>query len=152
MLAGVRFNETWDSYDICFMNLFYFIQRSCIKLTNVDHKSDLQEKMGILSSLFLSFDNIIYQQWTHLLAFKNPVSGLLPASLYRARFNVEDAACGDSWIRDNVYSILAVWGMSRAFCKNSDMDEEKSKQYEMEQVIYYILSCMCASWFWTKFC
>ena len=39
-----------------------------------------------------------------------------------------------AWIRDNVYSILSVWGLSMAYKKNADMDEERAKTYELEQV------------------
>ncbi len=38
-----------------------------------------------------------------------------------------------AWIRDNVYSILAVWALSMAYKKYTDMDEDKAKTYELEQ-------------------
>lgn len=66
---------------------------------------------------------------------QNPVTGLLPASLYRAQF-VPEKDCSDSWIRDNVYGILAVWGLSLAYCKTVDYGEDKSRQYELEQVCF----------------
>lgn len=37
-------------------------------------------------------------------------------------------------MRDNVYSILAVWGLGMAYRKNADLDEDKAKAYELEQV------------------
>lgn len=40
----------------------------------------------------------------------------------------------DAWVRDNVYSILAVWGLGMAYRKNADRDEDKAKAYELEQV------------------
>ena len=50
------------------------------------------------------------------------MTGLLPAS----------ADHRDAWVRDNVYSILAVWGLGLAYRKNADRDEAKA--YELEQV------------------
>ncbi|XP_057312817.1 phosphorylase b kinase regulatory subunit alpha, liver isoform-like isoform X2 [Hydractinia symbiolongicarpus] len=80
-----------------------------------------------------------------ILDFQNPVTGLLPASLYRAQF-VPEKDCSDSWIRDNVYSILAVWGLSLAYCKTVDYGEDKSRQYELEQSVVKLmrglLTCM----------
>ena len=37
-------------------------------------------------------------------------------------------------MRDNVYGILAVWGLSLAYKKNADADEDRAKVYELEQV------------------
>lgn len=52
------------------------------------------------------------------------MTGLLPASEQQK----------DAWVRDNVYSILAVWGLGMAYRKNADRDEDKAKAYELEQV------------------
>lgn len=52
------------------------------------------------------------------------MTGLLPASKEQP----------DAWVRDNVYSILSVWGLSLAYRKNADRDEDKAKAYELEQV------------------
>ncbi|KAG0412106.1 hypothetical protein HPB47_010745 [Ixodes persulcatus] len=38
-----------------------------------------------------------------------------------------------AWVRDNVYSILAVWALSMAYKKNADLDEDRAKTYELEQ-------------------
>lgn len=57
-----------------------------------------------------------YQQVDELiLKRQHPVSGLLPASTaVNQHGNYTDA-----WVRDNVYSILAVWGLSIAYRKHS---------------------------------
>lgn len=55
---------------------------------------------------------------------QNSVTGLLPAA----------ADQQNAWVRDNVYSILAVWGLGMAYRKNADRDEDKAKAYELEQV------------------
>jgi phosphorylase kinase alpha/beta subunit len=39
-----------------------------------------------------------------------------------------------AWVRDNVYAILAVWGLSLAYRKTADLDEDLAKAYELEQV------------------
>ncbi|KFV50905.1 Phosphorylase b kinase regulatory subunit alpha, skeletal muscle isoform, partial [Gavia stellata] len=52
----------------------------------------------------------------------------------------------DAWVRDNVYSILAVWGLGLAYRKNADRDEDKAKAYELEQSVVKLmrglLQCM----------
>lgn len=55
---------------------------------------------------------------------QNPVTGLLSAGVDHK----------DAWVRDNIYSILAVWGLGMAYRKNADRDEDKAKAYELEQV------------------
>ncbi|XP_010001757.1 PREDICTED: phosphorylase b kinase regulatory subunit alpha, skeletal muscle isoform, partial [Chaetura pelagica] len=64
------------------------------------------------------------------------VTGLLPAGAHHR----------DAWVRDNVYSILAVWGLGLAYRKNADRDEDKAKAYELEQSVVKLmrglLQCM----------
>uniref|UniRef100_A0A8C5QTA2 Phosphorylase b kinase regulatory subunit n=1 Tax=Leptobrachium leishanense TaxID=445787 RepID=A0A8C5QTA2_9ANUR len=71
-----------------------------------------------------------------ILCHQNAVTGLLPASCEEK----------DAWVRDNVYSILAVWGLSLAYRKNADRDEDKAKAYELEQSVVKLmrglLQCM----------
>ena len=57
---------------------------------------------------------------------------MLPPSLFQGQFN--EKTNKHSWVRDNVYSIFAIWALSRAYKKKMDFDAEKSKQYELEQV------------------
>ncbi|KAM4630755.1 phosphorylase b kinase regulatory subunit alpha, liver isoform [Polymixia lowei] len=71
-----------------------------------------------------------------ILCHQNPVTGLLPASAQQR----------DAWVRDNVYSVLAVWGLGMAYRKNADRDEDKAKAYELEQSVVKLmqglLQCM----------
>ncbi|XP_042348339.1 phosphorylase b kinase regulatory subunit alpha, liver isoform isoform X2 [Plectropomus leopardus] len=71
-----------------------------------------------------------------ILRHQNPVTGLLPASAQKK----------DAWVRDNVYSVLAVWGLGMAYRKNADRDEDKAKAYELEQSVVKLmqglLQCM----------
>ncbi|KAH0624722.1 hypothetical protein JD844_032461 [Phrynosoma platyrhinos] len=68
--------------------------------------------------------------------YQNPVTGLLSASTEQK----------DAWVRDNIYSILAVWGLGMAYRKNADRDEDKAKAYELEQNVVKLmrglLQCM----------
>nr|XP_057944682.1 phosphorylase b kinase regulatory subunit alpha, liver isoform isoform X4 [Doryrhamphus excisus] len=64
-----------------------------------------------------------------ILCHQNPVTGLLPASTQKK----------DAWVRDNVYSILAVWGLGMAYRKNADRDEDKAKAYELEQSVVKLM-------------
>ncbi|XP_047699506.1 phosphorylase b kinase regulatory subunit alpha, skeletal muscle isoform isoform X4 [Prionailurus viverrinus] len=64
-----------------------------------------------------------------ILCHQNPVTGLLPASYDQK----------DAWVRDNVYSILAVWGLGLAYRKNADQDEDKAKAYELEQSVVKLM-------------
>ena len=63
---------------------------------------------------------------------QHPVTGLLPAFLY------EDLTPGwaknDAWVRDNVYSVLSIWGMSVAYKRRADTEGDRLKAYELEQV------------------
>lgn len=65
-----------------------------------------------------------------ILNNQNPVTGLLAAS------NETD----HSWVRDNVYSILAVWGLALAFKKHADKDFGRAKAYELEQCVVSLSS------------
>ncbi|RLW07688.1 hypothetical protein DV515_00003644 [Chloebia gouldiae] len=71
-----------------------------------------------------------------ILCHQNPVTGLLSAG----------ADHKDAWVRDNIYSILAVWGLGMAYRKNADRDEDKAKAYELEQNVVKLmrglLQCM----------
>jgi phosphorylase kinase alpha/beta subunit len=60
---------------------------------------------------------------------KNAVTGLLPTAHKHQNEQISDHA----WVRDNLYSILAVWALSMAYKKNTDLDEDRAKTYELEQ-------------------
>jgi phosphorylase kinase alpha/beta subunit len=46
------------------------------------------------------------------------VSGLVPADAHGHKH---------AWIRDNVYSIMAVWALALAYKKSADFDEDRAK-------------------------
>jgi phosphorylase kinase alpha/beta subunit len=74
-----------------------------------------------------------YQQIkTIILARQNPITGLLPASTaITAHGDYTDA-----WVRDNVYSILAVWGLALAYRK---VDHDEGRTYELEQSVVKLM-------------
>ncbi|KAM3865333.1 phosphorylase b kinase regulatory subunit alpha, skeletal muscle isoform-like [Diretmus argenteus] len=84
----------------------------------------------------VKLDNYARMVQNTILKHQDPVTGLLPGS--------EDAP--HAWVRDNVYSVLAVWGLSLAYRKNADRNEDKAKAYELEQSVVKLmrglLQCM----------
>ncbi|HSC89557.1 MAG TPA: glycoside hydrolase family 15 protein [Polyangiaceae bacterium] len=63
---------------------------------------------------------------------QNPVSGLLPAST--AITSHGDYT--DAWVRDNVYSILAVWGLGLAY---RSLDQDDGRGHELEQRTVFLM-------------
>ncbi|WP_407900444.1 glycoside hydrolase family 15 protein, partial [Scytonema sp. NUACC26] len=77
-------------------------------------------------------DSYYQQIKTIILARQNPITGLLPASTaITAHGDYTDA-----WVRDNVYSILAVWGLALAYRK---VDESKGRTYELEHSVVKLM-------------
>ncbi|XP_060531826.1 probable phosphorylase b kinase regulatory subunit alpha isoform X1 [Cylas formicarius] len=66
-----------------------------------------------------------YQRVVHkiIMSKQNPVTGLFPLSESNKH----------AWIRDNVYCVMSVWGLSMAYKKMADQDEDRAKTYELEQ-------------------
>jgi phosphorylase kinase alpha/beta subunit len=67
-----------------------------------------------------------------ILSRQHPVSGLLPASTaINNHGNYTDA-----WVRDNVYSILAVWGLALAYRK---LEVDEGRTYELEHSVVKLM-------------
>ncbi|MEB3181070.1 MAG: glycoside hydrolase family 15 protein [Nostocaceae cyanobacterium] len=82
----------------------------------------MSKKVPQLSS---QLDHYYQQIKTIILSRQNPITGLLPASTaVTAHGDYTDA-----WVRDNVYSILAVWGLAIAYRK---LDDDNGRTYELE--------------------
>ncbi|MGK7887976.1 MAG: glycoside hydrolase family 15 protein [Leptolyngbyaceae cyanobacterium] len=70
---------------------------------------------------------------TLIISRQTPLFGLLPAS---TAITVHGDYT-DAWVRDNVYSILAVWGLALAYRK---MDEgDRGRTYELEQRVVKLM-------------
>ena len=81
--------------------------------------SDRHAGLGQLDAYLDQVDAII-------LSRQDPITGLLPASTaVNAHGDYTDA-----WVRDNVYSILAAWGLALAYRR---LDEGDDRAYRLEQ-------------------
>lgn len=73
-----------------------------------------------------SLDKYYKQIKAVIIDKQHPISGLLPASTaITVHGNYQDA-----WVRDNVYSILAVWGLALAYRK---LDNDGGRGFELQQ-------------------
>ena len=84
--------------------------------------------MKTVTALQARLEHYYQQIKTIILSRQNPITGLLPASTaITAHGDYTDA-----WVRDNVYSILGVWGLALAYRK---IDEDKGRTYELEHSV-----------------
>jgi phosphorylase kinase alpha/beta subunit len=60
-----------------------------------------------------------------ILSRQNPATGLIPASVAVT----SHGDYRDAWVRDNVYSIMAVWGLALAYRR---LDDNLGRAYELE--------------------
>ncbi|HEY9846040.1 MAG TPA: glycoside hydrolase family 15 protein, partial [Candidatus Caenarcaniphilales bacterium] len=79
-----------------------------------------------------------YRQITTIILLRqNPITGLLPASTaITAHGDYTDA-----WVRDNVYSILAVWGLALAYRKVDD----GGRKFELEHSVVKLMRGLLVS-------
>lgn len=84
------------------------------------------------SQLLDRLDYYYHQVKKIILTRQNPITGLLPASTaITAHGDYTDA-----WVRDNVYSILAVWGLALAYRK---IDDDKGRTFELEHSVVKLM-------------
>ena len=83
--------------------------------------------------------DVYYQQVKSVILDKqHPISGLLPASTaITVHGNYQDA-----WVRDNVYSILAVWGLALAY---RNIDDDNGREYELSQRTVKLMRALLTS-------
>ncbi|HEY9599274.1 MAG TPA: glycoside hydrolase family 15 protein, partial [Cyanophyceae cyanobacterium] len=83
-------------------------------------------------ALSARLDDYYHQIKAVILDRQNPITGLLPASTaVNAHGDYTDA-----WVRDNVYSILAVWGLGLAYRK---LDAESGRTFELEHSVVKLM-------------
>jgi phosphorylase kinase alpha/beta subunit len=88
--------------------------------------------MKTVTQLQARLDYYYEQIKTIILVRQNPITGLLPAST--AITSHGDYT--DAWVRDNVYSILAVWGLALSYRK---LDEDTGRAYELEHSVVKLM-------------
>jgi phosphorylase kinase alpha/beta subunit len=80
----------------------------------------------------IKLDTYYQQVQDVILSKQNWISGLLPASTaVNSHGNYTDA-----WVRDNVYSILAAWGLALAYRRN---EENQGRTYLLEQSVVKLM-------------
>lgn len=85
----------------------------------------LDQLNTLLEKHYFSIDQII-------LSRQDPITGLLPASTaITAHGDYTDA-----WVRDNVYSILSVWGLSLSYRKHNPDDV---RSYTLSQSVVKLM-------------
>ncbi|XP_069129417.1 probable phosphorylase b kinase regulatory subunit alpha isoform X5 [Argopecten irradians] len=72
------------------------------------------------------YQRLVYKT---ILKHQDPVTGLFGGTVTH----------NHAWVRDNLYSIMAVWGLAQAYKKNADLDEDRAKTYELEQAVVKLM-------------
>ena len=85
-----------------------------------------------LALLQAQLDGYYHQVKTTILSRQHPISGLMPAST--AVNSHGDYT--DAWVRDNVYSILAVWGLALAYRR---LEDDQGRTVELEQSVVKLM-------------
>jgi phosphorylase kinase alpha/beta subunit len=90
------------------------------------------------SSLQAKLNEYYDEIQTIILSRQNPITGLLPASTaVNAHGDYTDA-----WVRDNVYSILAVWGLAIA---HRHHDPDNARTFELDQSVVKLMRGLLAA-------
>ncbi|KAK3769886.1 hypothetical protein RRG08_036931 [Elysia crispata] len=63
-----------------------------------------------------------------ILKYQSPMTGMISGN-----------DKNHSWVRDNVYCIMAVWGLALAYKKTVDLDEDRAKAYELEKAVVHAM-------------
>jgi phosphorylase kinase alpha/beta subunit len=90
-----------------------------------------EERLNQLDRYFEAVQSVI-------LARQHPVTGLLPAS---TAITVHGDYT-DAWVRDNVYSIYAVWGLALAYRRHAPDD---SRRRELEHAVVRLMRGLLAA-------
>ena len=86
----------------------------------------------------MQLDDYYHQVQSIILARQNPITGLLPASTAITLHGDYT----DAWVRDNVYSILSVWGLAIAYRRE---DYQQGRAYELEQSVVKLMRGLLTS-------
>lgn len=94
--------------------------------------------MGHKSKILEKLDNYYSSIKTIILSKQHPVTGLIPASV---AVNVH-GDYRDAWVRDNVYSILGVYGLALAYRR---LDDSQGRSAELENSTVKLMRGLLAS-------
>jgi phosphorylase kinase alpha/beta subunit len=94
-------------------------------MRELSEKFSSPAQAALLAGYFAQIDSVI-------LSRQNPLTGLLPASTaVNAHGDYTDA-----WVRDNVYSILSVWGLGLAYRRQGG---DSARAYLLEQSVVKLM-------------
>ncbi|KII64017.1 Phosphorylase b kinase regulatory subunit alpha, liver isoform [Thelohanellus kitauei] len=101
--------------------------------------------MTLNTSFLAKIEKYYFECKKFFIDIQNPVTGLLPSSLFNGTSKPENSA-NFAWIRDNVYSILCVWSLSIGYRKISDLYDVTHRCKELElatvKLMRSLLFCM----------
>ncbi|TGZ74978.1 hypothetical protein CRM22_000643 [Opisthorchis felineus] len=64
-----------------------------------------------------------------ILCHQNTITGLIPSC----------PSSSHAWVRDNTYASLSIWGLALAYRKLPDVDEDRSRSYELEKCVVKLM-------------
>ncbi|OON22385.1 hypothetical protein X801_01711, partial [Opisthorchis viverrini] len=64
-----------------------------------------------------------------ILCHQNTITGLIPSC----------PSSSHAWVRDNTYASLSIWGLALAYRKLPDVDEDRSRSYELEKCVIKLM-------------
>ncbi|CAH8569686.1 unnamed protein product [Heterobilharzia americana] len=64
-----------------------------------------------------------------ILCYQHSITGLIPSSPNSTH----------AWVRDNTYASLSIWGLSLAYRKLPDVDEDRCRSYELEKCVVKLM-------------
>lgn len=86
----------------------------------------------------VNLDDIYHSVKTVILSRQHPVTGLFPAS---TDVNMHGDYT-DAWVRDNVYTIMAPWALSKAYKKSGDAHKCDELEQATVKLMRGLLQCM----------
>jgi len=111
--------------------LEYFSKQCNSKKNKIEMSTKLQRRASVsgirnrpVDSPEMTLDDYYHTVAKTILCNQNPLTGLFAAG--------KDT--DHAWVRDNVYAIMSIWGLSLSYKKQLDQMENWTKCYELEQV------------------
>ena len=93
------------------------------KLQRKSSVSSVRSRLGDSSQMTL--DDYYHAVVKTILCNQNPLTGLFAAG----------SDTDHAWVRDNIYAVMSIWGLTLSYKKHLDQMENWTKCYELEQVM-----------------